>query len=815
MKDTVIMLQTLFPDSKTFQIPSFQTMQRATKQLNDLTVQRRSQCTHTCRTERYKKNRDTCQHGHPYLKEPMYVLDIIPQIQHALAKHTWSELLSSVTGSDPEHITYNIRDSPRYKLKMNANTPYQVIPYIISSDGVSVHTKKFQKNHQMWPFFLDLILTPFPHDYALIGLLCGPKHPKNPTNAFQHVRRKLQKLDRFPFPVTDRLGVTRMCVGRCLLQVCDGPGHNKLLGLVGAGSYDVCRFCDRKFTLFSGTMIDDNIRAFLPLDHKLRSDPRFGEPTAAPLPRPKTNAFFDVWSKAAAALNTNLPFKRDLRHLNGVKYEALLRKLFLWDSAKDAPLDIMHLVSNLMAHIKEVMTGENNTKLPVFEPPARNSNESHTDYARRCNAMGEAFLNDPNYVYLCDVIQQEKLWLLSKAEQGELDRRYRTIRTHKGLKGLGLPFGNGKMTTANWYFFIKYCSTWIFEGLVVPIIFDTLKRMFDIFRYFLRHQQRREWFDWYEQSIIESLCEVSLVFPKSHHSLWFHNILHMVQCMRQWGPCYHYSMMRFERHVGTLVGTVTRHTDPEANVIERWKVAQRNSSSLVRWHTGLVSYLYANISRAVSTFYPVSALSRRMGERTNTLCVDGRRKYRTSRYDRSTISLHVARHRDLFGLGDVNLSVSDFNDNFIVCGEYRYAMVDGRLLGSVKSESPDVEGSTCASAFISVPDMHHHVHTIPVDVALAGQAHRFVRCKLTIPSTNEIRCLDVCEVSLYKWSRTDDENDRPEFRIDVRRGTYTSVSYLPLMLIDHTVMLIDDPCTNGSSLRYVIAFDSGFVGEIE
>jgi len=792
------------------QIPTYRSTQAYVNHINDIKITRFSQCRRSCPVEPFDTN-VLCQHGHPRLKESVLALTLKPQLQTILSKYTWDELTTPPTTPDPQNIIYNIYGSRRYRHKMASGDQHQVIPYIICTDGVGVNIAKFHRRHQMWPFFVELLMTPFPHEVALLGIIEGPRHPKNPSSAFGPMKAQLLHLDNTPFAITDRMGVARMCVTRCILQVCDGPGHAKLVGVVHSSSKDGCRFCHHKFDKVSGRMLQHDPRCMLPHDDPLRTDPRWAQPNHQTTAGIKTDTnYFDLWAFAAQALNTGIGFTRDLKHINGVKYAALLKGLKCWNATFDAPLDIMHLVRNLMYHLTQLYTGSEPTVLPIFQPPNQDDDETETKYLHRCQLAYVTFRTSTPYCISARAMTQEPNWLLTQAQRNEIDRRYASFRSHSNTKGTGLPFAkSGSMTVACWYFFVKYCSQWIFNGIFVGDVYKTNYELYGIFRHILRHQHRREWFAEYRLEITRRLCEICLVLPATQQSLWFHYIFHMMDHIETWGPAYHYSMMRFERHVGTLARDGKQRVHPEYNIASRWAMKYRSHQRLYHWRRGVIDILNP-YPRLITSLYSTRTVNtnRRMGNRQAYVCMD-RRRYRMSGHSRVDAIMFIASNRDLFGVS--SLTSNQIRHNTTIDGEYRYASLDGRSLGCSNGER-DVDGATRQSCFLTLPDLHHYYRRCPTDQALAGQVHFFFKATIVNPMTNMSYNVDIARVSIYRWHRTQYADVYREYRIDKSLGIY-QFPYIPLGLLAHTILLAQDPQSKHGD-EFVLSLDMGLDAEV-
>jgi hypothetical protein len=202
-----------------------------------------------------------------------------------------------------------------------------------------------------------------------------------------------------------------------------------------------------------------------------------------------------------------------------------------------------------------------------------------------------------------------------------------------------------------------------------------------------------------------------------------------------------------------------------------------------------------------------------MGNRSSRLYndVDGKRRFRVSAYDQYEIMGYISRQCNLFRLSELNMHRDDIFDNTTITGEYRYATIDGRCLGSMHNESSAV-GATQASCFLTVPNLHISYPHLQSNVALVGQVRRFIHATVRVPNTNRVLDLEIAEVLVYKWHRDEQPNRHRPFRIDKRLGTY-NINFMPLDLLSNTVILIQDTRATSDEL-FMIAYDNGRLEEI-
>jgi hypothetical protein len=121
-----------------------------------------------------------------------------PPLSFISARYTWEELSVNVPEDAPQ-VLKGLQDSPRFREKYGmfredlAHGAFMLL-YNICTDGVSPFAKKFRSNYGVWPVFLELINTLYPHEVILVGLIGGPKSPKDFELYLQEICKELERL---------------------------------------------------------------------------------------------------------------------------------------------------------------------------------------------------------------------------------------------------------------------------------------------------------------------------------------------------------------------------------------------------------------------------------------------------------------------------------------------------------------------------------------------------------------------------------------------------------------------------------------------
>lgn len=135
---------------------------------------------------------------------------------------------------DPPRLWSRFQDSPRFREKFrlfraHASPQSTVFLYNLCTDGVSPFALKFRQTYSVWPIFLEVLNTPYPHDVILLGLIGGPKGPKDLTVYMSKITDNLEKISNSLCQLKDQSGVERYVQWYCMCCIADGPAHAKVL----------------------------------------------------------------------------------------------------------------------------------------------------------------------------------------------------------------------------------------------------------------------------------------------------------------------------------------------------------------------------------------------------------------------------------------------------------------------------------------------------------------------------------------------------------------------------------------------------------
>jgi hypothetical protein len=148
-------------------------------------------------------------------------------------------------------------------------------------------------------------------------------------------------------------------------------------------------------------------------------------------------------------------------------------------ASKDHPLDIMHLVRNFALHISNILRGKG-IRLPKV-PEKLKKGKSETAAAYEARVLEQKTTYEEAKAAVNAANELLKPLMLTQKQRDELERRYAAVKAPVGLKGKGRLFDKScYMTAAEWYFFIKYCSTWIFKGLLEGPPFEMVTLLFQV-----------------------------------------------------------------------------------------------------------------------------------------------------------------------------------------------------------------------------------------------------------------------------------------------------------------------------------------------
>eukprot|EP00808_Paulinella_micropora_P006291 g72232.t1 len=354
-----------------------------------------------------------------------------------------------------------------------------VIPVMAGTDGVPLVTGRWGNQRTAWFSFLDICTTKHPYEQALGLIIGGPGIPKDYTQFMTPLQVQLLELEE-PFIAVDFNQVERKVNVCLLLHTGDGPGNAKVAGVCHASAYDACRLCFVRQEHLWGTRkyFRNDFRAFLPANHELRRDRRFGTPCLEPRPAAKVNAFVRVHGAAMAQINSDKDAKEERVQKHGVKGMHVLHQSSGFDTVRDTTLDVFHEAKNLVEAIinmtKHLKNGRSKLYIPV--PEWRKPKLMHRER--------------PAHYAVC--VREAKV---------------------KFQRKKALIFENNQMSQLLNFTFTK-------------------EKLLGILKVLLGWKVVANDIDWLEQTIWEDLAETTLVLPAIARVLWWHYLGHYAQQMR-------------------------------------------------------------------------------------------------------------------------------------------------------------------------------------------------------------------------------------------------------------------------------------------
>eukprot|EP00808_Paulinella_micropora_P014004 g34032.t1 len=123
--------------------------------------------------------------------------------------------------------------------------------------------------------------------------------------------------------------------------------------------------------------------------------------------------------------------------------------------------------------------------------------------------------------------QRSQLFTFTKEKVDIFIQRYKSIKAPRGWKGTGTPYVKGDaLKIADCIFLVKFCSSWIFQGLLPNAQYRCVQHLLGILKVLLGWKVVANDIDWLEQTIWEDLAETTLVLPAIARVLWWHYLGH-------------------------------------------------------------------------------------------------------------------------------------------------------------------------------------------------------------------------------------------------------------------------------------------------
>ena len=391
--------------------------------------------------------------------------------------------------------------------------------------------------------------------------------------------------------------------------------------------------------------------------------------------------------------------------------------------------------------------------------------------------------------------KRSKLFTFTKKSMHIFIERYKSIQAPRGWRGTGTPYVKGEtLKIADYIFLVKFCSSWIFQGLLPNAQYRCVQQLLGILKVLLGWKVVADDVDWLEQTIWEDLAETSLVLPASTRVLWWHYLGHYGQQIRDWGSPMSQSTARMERRIAAASESTHNRLHPELNIALRyqrthpthpeWDTAERELRAGVLG-TELAEYVAPEVSGS-GTFFNVAC---GIPGRIKTA---GGREFRTTATTRRNVTLFLQQKRHLFDPWKAISKLTNFHQ----------AVVQSQTMSCADAEK---SGRTCASYFETVSDIGTRFPELRIAAAtrIVGRVLRYVRVLLeteTFPRWEE-----VAEVHLFQWSTATEEGkfNEPEHCIDFNKNKY-NLTVIPVRDIHHMVLVVRSPNNRDSQKRYYV-----------
>lgn len=281
-------------------------------------------------------------------------------------------------------------------------------------------------------------------------------------------------------------------------------------------------------------------------DHHYRGLSSFGAPEDRSAPAPRDHAGFVRDAKANeahAGPKHTAPYK-----LSGVKELSPLAALPLFDLVWDVMPDLMHIIPGIWKrHIFSMFTDRRKPKKP--RPRSAWTRRQNDDLLRGHE----------------EVLANLSEWVLSKQEQAVLDNRSRALGGVAGWirSNIEVCTHAGSLTSHDWLVLVQGAGDYLLQGLFPADVQkrESMLALMSACNACLQctsafDSENREEVDKVKLQVIEALCDIELVLPRTELAIIFHILVHIPDCIYRWNSVRNYWSFFGERLCSILLDNV-------------------------------------------------------------------------------------------------------------------------------------------------------------------------------------------------------------------------------------------------------------------
>ncbi|MCP3868499.1 MAG: hypothetical protein GY703_10455 [Gammaproteobacteria bacterium] len=522
-----------------------------------------------------------CKNNRAQKSKPFIAFDIGVQLAGQWSRPDLVDMMIPDPSPHPHGVVSSVQQSPRWREKILSDSlltgsdplrRYSVVD--LFTDGVEL-----LQHDSAWIFAFQNSLLPDGMRSLSCNLLLGGIVPHNKPKTQQaylgyfvdqlHVLRTdgTPAVDcRFELGDPRRRFTLRATLARCF---GDNPALREARAL-SAGKQP-CDAVIPKLELFGGTVYGC-FRRFLPLDHPLRTDPRFEHEETRPSPPPKDHDYYmshyTFHRNVRRAGNQIIKSRKDqIRYETGVLDFCALSRIWNQDMGQDFPSDSRHIISGeFKRHMFQVFKGQ---RIPQQRKDDAKVKARAIAETKATGKTGEDSESDGGAVsipwvgkiprHVSEEVLRHRRWMLSKQYQSHCDWLYCRI-THPTSWNIKrshpLFLRTGKVDMVEWRTFARrglgkylFWHCWHDNNAE---LYSAWCGMLDAAEAFTRHENTHEQLDEMFELVVRALSEMERVSPVREMCDTRWSFQTIVKSIHAWGPSTGFHSFGMERFLGWL-----------------------------------------------------------------------------------------------------------------------------------------------------------------------------------------------------------------------------------------------------------------------
>jgi hypothetical protein len=163
-------------------------------------------------------------------------------------------------------------------------------------------------------------------------------------------------------------------------------------------------------------------------------------------------------------------------------------------------------------------------------------------------------------------------WYIPEADREIADKRWRSVLgpsdfVRRNAKPMKYP---GGMKMHDWHIFVKYLAQFVLNGILPDDHFEVVCELFECIGKLSSQEFEIGELDLLDERLLAALVAYQDIVPATEHTTIVHVLVHFVETLRDFGPCYSYWMYSVERLLCDLSRLVKDTSSPEREILNNY-----------------------------------------------------------------------------------------------------------------------------------------------------------------------------------------------------------------------------------------------------